>query len=404
MTMDILFIGDLWCHGKEKFGVSAWESNFVETYKFLYPNSNIGEFNFDYQATVVGNDTSLNERLRFFIGSNNPKIIFLIIYEIPGSRKDLIDWETFEYIKSLNIPIFSIFGDLEHDIQCKILTLIYPYCEKIFYTALVPPGKRLNLENLVYTWVPKNPKFFNNVSHSILRDIEVSYLGSPKHDRMKLLNYLQRRGFKLFLGGGERSDNIDVVDYSNLLKRSKISISFSRAEGNHVVNARTFEIISCGSMLLEEAGIETPRFFRPYIDYVPYNGRRDLVKKLSYYLTNEQEREKISTSGSLRLQQYYSATRFWQDIIHYTIDKTALYSKEMTSFYWSNHFINRGCLNYNTSDYLRFKLSTRIFFYLINFIEERKILNNLLKLTYFVKQIPFRLCYKIYRLFYGRFK
>ncbi len=103
-------------------------------------------------------------------------------------------------------------------------------------------------------------------------------MGSPKKERLKLIKYLNNRNIKITVFGGGRNSNISVKEYANYNKKSKISMSFSQNSSCHVINARTFETLACNSMPLEE-GVETPKFFIPFDDYVPYYSRRDCEEK-----------------------------------------------------------------------------------------------------------------------------
>ena len=139
-------------------------------------------------------------------------------------------------------------------------------------------------------------------------------MGSSKPERIELLNYLLKQNIKVFHTGGERQVNLKPYDYAEIMRQSKISISFSRAVTSHVTNARVFEVASCKSLLLEQEGIETLKLFKPFEDYIPYFGYKDCSEKIKYFLNNDVEREEIINNANVKLNRYFSVDRFWSEI------------------------------------------------------------------------------------------
>jgi hypothetical protein len=68
-------------------------------------------------------------------------------------------------------------------------------------------------------------------------------------------------------------------------------------------------------MLLEQESFEMMKLYTPYVDYVPYSTKKDMLKKAEYYLAHDDEREKIAKSGQEKTERLYSAKRFWQIVI-----------------------------------------------------------------------------------------
>jgi spore maturation protein CgeB len=266
--MRVFFILDKWCHGNKKFGESAWETNFITSFISLGIENEHHAFHFDKFHDDHPSDNA-NKALIEAIKLFSPDFIFLVIYERPGYTDKIINIESLEYIKSvIKIPIALIFGDLEHQEQVDILLIIEKFAALILYTAIAAPGKRINCDKLRYTWVPKDQKYFFKNEYS--KKYDLTYFGSPKPERIILVNYLKKNNLDVFSAGGERQDNLPIMDYADSIRSSKICLSFSRAGSCHVINARVFEVISCGSMLLEQAGSETPKLFKPYVDYIPF--------------------------------------------------------------------------------------------------------------------------------------
>jgi spore maturation protein CgeB len=128
--------------------------------------------------------------------------------------------------------------------------------------------------------------------------------------------HLLDNGINLVHGGSEGRDHFSTEEYADRYKRAKLALSFSKAHGMNVVNARPFEAMSCGAMLLEQDSPELAKMFIPNVDYVPWINEVDLLEKTRYYLTHEDERKKIADSGCKKMQELYSAKLFWENILN----------------------------------------------------------------------------------------
>lgn len=308
----ILFIADKWCAGDLNFGPSEWETNLWKSLKST-GLANVELFHFDnyyLQFKKLGDKALINK-----IGKFHPDMICLIIYKMPGSDFNVPRWETLSKIKNFfKIPVLAIWGDPVIPEQIKISQALLPYTTINGVTESSAAVKRLNNpEKYIYVWVPKDPEFFNDPKKQ--RDIDISYLGSSKNDRLLYINYLIESNVSIFHGGGEREKRFSTQEYANILQRSKMTLSFSRSNYSHVINARPFEAMNCGAMVLEEENFETPKLFIPFVDYVPYTNKKDLLEKIRYYLDHNEEREIIAENGYKKVSNLYTAKRFWQLVI-----------------------------------------------------------------------------------------
>lgn len=307
----VLFIADKWCSAKKKFGVSEWENNLWNSLK----ETNLAEvetFHFDdyYEENKKPGDDELIKKLE----NNKPDLICLVTYKYPGYDHTVMKWSTMDKIKEMKIPMVAIWGDVEIPEQVKITKTLLPYIKLNVATASSAAIKRINIpEKYIYMWVPKNPRIFNDPKKK--RDINISYIGSPRADRMKTIQYLIDNDIPVYHCGGERQEHLTTEQYAGVYQRSKITISFSRHSWSHVLNARPFEAMLCGAMVLEQENFETPKFYIPFVDYVPYTNDADLLDKIKYYSTHDKEREEIAKNGYEKTSRLYSAEKFWQTVI-----------------------------------------------------------------------------------------
>ena len=308
----ILYIGDKWCSGNLQFGLSEWEGNLWKSLEST-GLANLKLFHFDdyYHKYKKLGDEALIKMVKSF----RPDIICIVIYRTPGSSFNVPTWETLDIIKNdLKIPIIAIWGDLAKREQVKLSQSLLPYTTVNAATETTAALRRINNpERYIYMWVPKDPRIFNNPN--LKRNIDMSYAGSIKKDRLKRFNFLIKNGVPVYFRGGEREEHLKTKDFANIYKHSKITLSFSRNDYSHVTNARPFEAMNCGAMVLEEEGFETPKLFIPFVDYVPYTNEKDLLEKVQYYLQHDKERKKIALNGYKKVLRLYSAKNFWQILI-----------------------------------------------------------------------------------------
>ncbi|MFH0942903.1 MAG: glycosyltransferase [Candidatus Beckwithbacteria bacterium] len=212
--------------------------------------------------------------------------------------------------KDLKVPVVAIWGDLQSPEQLKVSQKLAEEVDFNIYTATSVALHGLkSTKPYIYFWVPKDKTVFFNPKNK--RDIDVSFVGTLRHNRKKVIDYLIKHGIRVLVKGGDLS----TKEYSGILQRSRISLNFNRSGWLPVITARVFEITSCGAMLLEEAGPETAKLFVPMKDYVPYFSKQDLLKKIQYYLSHNQKREAIANNGYCRVSRDYSARRFWQLVL-----------------------------------------------------------------------------------------
>lgn len=306
----VMFIGDYFCAGQPSMGKSEWEGNIAHSLDST-GLADVITFHFDkyYYHTGKRGDSALVER----IDELKPDYIVLIIYKQFGQDPAVMVENTMKVIQMLGVPVITIWGDLEAQQQRDILKTVAPYCHKVIGTA----SKEV-VEGLGHTYmhVPKDPRVFNNPGKE--RDIDVVFSGSyglGREERQHYLTYLLNNGVKLVCGGSEGRDHFSTEEYADRYKRAKLALSFSKAHGMNVVNARPFEVLACGAMLLEQDSPELARLFTPYVDYVPWTTEVDLLEKVRYYLSHEEERLFISKNGCKKIESLYSAKTFWGKVL-----------------------------------------------------------------------------------------
>ncbi len=306
-----LFVGDYWCAGNPQMGLSEWEGNIWSSLEST-GLAEVARFHFDkfYYHTGQRPDQALIDRIQAI----QPDFIIFIIYKFPSSSPTVVHADTLGVIKMMGIPMITIWGDLEAEQQRQIANFVKQFTQINVGTANKEATESVGFK---YMHVPKDPRIWNNPQKE--RDIDVIFYGSyglGREERQRALQYLLDNGIKLIVGGSEGRDHFSTEDYANGFKRAKIAISFSRAHGMNVVNARPFEAMSCGAMLLEQESPQLALMYEKDVEYKEWINEVDLLEKVQYYLAHEEERKSIADAGCKKTQERYSAKSFWQEILN----------------------------------------------------------------------------------------
>ena len=95
------------------------------------------------------------------------------------------------------------------------------------------------------------------------------------------------------------------IKMHEIYNTSKIGFNYSIHQD---INMRTFEVMSCGSLLLTNE-IKDPmlkELFKEGEDLIIYRNFDDLCEKVDYFLVHDQERQKISDRGHQKVIQNHT--------------------------------------------------------------------------------------------------
>lgn len=101
--------------------------------------------------------------------------------------------------------------------------------------------------------------------------------------------------------------NIDAVYQT--IRQSKIVVNVQTAEEKYptdIVNLRVYETTGVGTFLLNWYHPSIDKFFKDGQEIVNFKNPNDLLKKAQYYLTHDNEREKIALAGWKRTKRQYT--------------------------------------------------------------------------------------------------
>jgi spore maturation protein CgeB len=151
---------------------------------------------------------------------------------------------------------------------------------------------------------------------------DVGFVGTFEEDRAEKMLFLAENGVKVRIWGNgwkrwiRKHPNLLVegrpvygIDYVKVLNATKINLCFLRKANRDLQTARTMEIPACGAFMLAERTEEHLRLFEEgkEAEFFDVDNPKELLEKVKYYLTHEEERKKIAKAGRERcLKSGYS--------------------------------------------------------------------------------------------------
>ncbi len=86
-------------------------------------------------------------------------------------------------------------------------------------------------------------------------------------------------------------------EFPRVIKQSKINLNITLRSIHSGIPLRAFEIMGSGGFLLSNYQADFLDFFVPGEDFVYYEDKSDLLRKIDYYLIHEDERKEIAKNG-----------------------------------------------------------------------------------------------------------
>jgi hypothetical protein len=154
------------------------------------------------------------------------------------------------------------------------------------------------------------------------RDIDVVFVGALHVNKMPLLasvkkalgrrmrlhglaNLKKNVYFNLMYGLPGWVSPLAFEDYVPLYQRTKIGINVHNRGDYTVGGYRLFDLPANGVMQISDGGQYLESFFSVGKEVVAYEDAHDLTEKVNYYLTHEEERQRIALGGFRRVQRDY---------------------------------------------------------------------------------------------------
>ena len=106
------------------------------------------------------------------------------------------------------------------------------------------------------------------------------------------------------------------LDYAKAINGSKICLGFLNNEAYDEITTRSFEIPSSGGFLVAQRTEQHTNIFLEDIEAVFFSTKEELLKKIQYYLNNDNERNAIREKGYKKVLEWnYSWNSLMKDIL-----------------------------------------------------------------------------------------
>lgn len=107
-----------------------------------------------------------------------------------------------------------------------------------------------------------------------------------------------------------RIANGGPVDYIKqmplVFKNSKINLNITLRSIHSGIPLRAMDIMGCGGFLITNYQEDFLEFFEPDRDFVYYGDNEDLLRKVEYYMTHEDERKAIARNGYEKVAAFHT--------------------------------------------------------------------------------------------------
>jgi spore maturation protein CgeB len=164
---------------------------------------------------------------------------------------------------------------------------------------------------------------------------DVSFVGSLRADRGNYLKILRQKGIPINLFGEAGRKFVSYEEMMDIFATSKINLNFSKTYKymKFGIKGRIFKVCLAGGFLLTEycPGIE--KYFEIDKEIVCFRNPEEMVDKIKYYLSHDEQRRAIAKAGWERAKNEYTAfhimSRVFQEIENYSTKNENNKSKEL---------------------------------------------------------------------------
>ena len=262
--------------------------------------SKVIAYDFTKRMTEIG-VKGINEEIIALVRKEHPKYVVWLSesYEFLGS--------TFDTIREEGSIVVGWFGEDEYRFAhySKWWIPHLDYCVT-FDIEAVPRYRALGarvIHVFPYLGIPVNRDWSN-----IEERYDVSFVGrKSKPLREHYINELKNKNIPVHVfGRGWGGGYVPTEDMMDIFKTSKINLNFSRLGSRMALKGRIVEVCLAGGFLLTEyvPGIEN--YFEIDKEIVCFKNAEELVGKVTYYLSHDEERRAIAQAGWKRATEEYT--------------------------------------------------------------------------------------------------
>ena len=290
----ILYVAMHYDYGKKEQGTSFEYNNFYPILKRMV--TDVVEFDFLSILQDTGRD-AMNATLLETADRVKPDLVFFVLFTEEfkietlnelSKRFTTFNWFCddhwrFDYFSSKYAPSFTFISTTDRAALPK-------YNGMGYNTALMT---QWGCNHYGYIKLPDRTKKY-----------DVSFVGQSHGSRKWLMKRLKWHGIKVdAFGRGWENGRVNQEQMIGIFNASKINLNISNAswnlhtifrKGKEQIKGRNFEVPATGSFLLTNYVNGLENYFDLEQEMICFRSAGDLVRKIRYYLKNENEREEIA--------------------------------------------------------------------------------------------------------------
>lgn len=251
--------------------------------------------------------------------------------------------QTLLFAKQQGVHVVNFYPDVSMFSHGKLIPKSIPHYHEIFTTKTygIADIKRIfGYSNTFFV-----PHGFDPDIHRPLplSDVEletygcdVSFIGTWSEKKEQLLSKLQQAlpncKIKIWGGQWQKATSSHLVNaiqgyevlgdlFAVAMQASKINLGILHeqvkgASSGDLITARTFHIPACGGFMLHERNEESVQYFQEDVECAFFETETEMIEKVSFYLSHNQERNQIREAGRERAWKEHSLTNRAQQVLN----------------------------------------------------------------------------------------
>jgi spore maturation protein CgeB len=298
----IFYVKSKYDYGDKKRGLSYEENNFLHT--LVHSGYEVIAFDPLFTMKKYGKKI-MNHILIESVYRWKPDIVFFVLF------KDEIEFDTLLEIKN-NMGIRTLNWFCDDHWRFESFSKYYaPYFSYVVttYKGAIKKYREIGCENVILSQWACNHFLYRRLNLPYKYD--VSFVGQPHGDRPKIIKALRKAGINVeTFGFGWPNGQVSTYEMIKIFNQSKINLNLSNASRGQVnqIKGRDFEIPGCGGFMITGFNEDLAEYFSIGDEVVTYESVNDLIEKIKYYLTHQDEREAIRERGYERILRDHTYT------------------------------------------------------------------------------------------------
>jgi spore maturation protein CgeB len=198
---------------------------------------------------------------------------------------------------------------------------------------------KIGYQNVLVSQWAVNPELFQNLH--LAPKFDVSFVGQPHGQRREIIKTIKEAGINIkTFGYGWKSNGftqfwnrfwdqypslkfklgkLSNQEMIRVFNQSKINLNLSASSGKNTPDqfkARNFEVPGCGGFLLTSKVKYLEEYYEIGKEIICYDNLDDMIDKMKYYLSHEEERQKIGEAGYQRTLRDHTYEKRFKEILN----------------------------------------------------------------------------------------